>query len=190
MIRAFLAIEIAPDTRNHIAAAVEQLKSRLHGIRWVAPRNIHLTVKFLGDIAESKIEPIGAALGAALRPFPRCIINAKGLGVFPTLRRPQVLWVGLVGDPLIALAARVQSALAPLGFAPEERPFRPHLTVGRVRHANRVDRSLEQELRRWTDHAFGASPVDEVVLFKSELSATGANYTRLRVIALQQNQGL
>ncbi len=185
MVRAFLAIEIAPDTRNRITAMIERLKPRIAGVSWVAPHNFHLTLKFLGDIDESDIEPIGAVLTDALRPFPRCIINAKGLGVFPGLRRPRVLWVGLDGQPLIALAAKVEEAVTGLGFAPEERPFRPHLTIGRVRHANRIERTIEQELRHWTEHEFGASPVGEVILFKSDLGSGGARYTRLRVIALQ-----
>ncbi|MGH7886726.1 MAG: RNA 2',3'-cyclic phosphodiesterase, partial [Candidatus Binatia bacterium] len=133
MISAFIAVDIARQTIDRIAAAIEQLKPRIPAIRWVGAANFHLTVKFLGNIDEGKIEPIGAALADALRPFPRLTINAKGLGVFPNPKRPRVLWVGLVGTQLVSLQAKVESALTPLGFAPEEKTFTPHLTIGRWR---------------------------------------------------------
>jgi len=126
VIRAFIAIEIDPVTASQIAAAIEQLKARSAAIRWVGAGNIHLTLKFLGNIDESKIEPIGAALTDALCPFQRFTINAKGLGVFPNPKRPRVLWVGLVGSRLTELAVVVESALVPLGFAREEKTFTPH----------------------------------------------------------------
>ena len=189
MIRAFIAIEIDAATVDKIAAAIDQLRPSMSGIRWVAPTNFHLTVKFLGNIDERKIDPIGAALADQLRPFPRLTINAKGLGVFPSPRRPRVLWVGLYGSQLISLAARVESALALLGLARQEKAFAPHLTVGRWRQGKRADRSLEQELNQWSHYEFGKSPVDEVILFQSELKPAGAIYTRLKVIALKREQG-
>ena len=88
-------------------------------MRWVPPTNFHLTVKFFGDIEEAQVEPIAVALQEQLDLFPRFTINAKGLGVFPERGRPKILWVGLTGNELAELAARVQSALLPLGFAPE-----------------------------------------------------------------------
>lgn len=185
MIRAFIAVDLAATTIANIATAIEQLKPRIDAIRWVAPSNFHLTLKFLGDIDESRVEPIGAALGNALRPFPRCTINAKGLGVFPGLKRPRVLWVGLEGPGLIPLATQVESALAPLGFAPDERGFIPHLTIGRWRPGDRVGKALEQELQCWANYEFGISQADEVILFQSVLNPAGAIYTRLKVIALK-----
>ena len=185
MIRAFIAIEIAPATVTRIAAAIEQLKPRIGGIRWVAPANFHLTLKFLGNIDESQIGPIGQALTDALRPFQRFTINAKGLGVFPGVKRPRVLWVGLVGSPLTAVAAVVESALTPLGFARGEKSLTPHLTIGRWRQAERADRALERELENWTQYDFGQTLVDEIILFESVLKPAGAIYNRLKVIALK-----
>lgn len=189
MIRAFIAIEIDPVTVRRIAAAIEQLKARIGAIRWVGAGNFHLTLKFLGNIDESKIEPIGAALADALRPFPRLTINAKGLGVFPNSKRPRVLWVGLVGSQLVSLQAKVQSALTPLGFAPEEKKFTPHLTIGRWRQGERADRTAKQtlvrELGKWSDCEFGATSADEVILFQSDLKPAGAIYHRLKVITLK-----
>lgn len=188
MIRAFVAIEIAAATVQQIAAAIEQFKPRIVGIRWLSPTNFHLTVKFLGNIDESKIEPIRQALTDALRPFQRFTINAKGLGVFPSMKRLRVLWVGLVGSRLTELTAAVESALVPLGFAREEKTFTPHLTIGRWRQAARADRALEQELKNWRQWDFGATLVDEVILFESVLKPAGAIYNRLKVVTLKPDR--
>jgi len=188
VIRAFIAIEIAAATVHRIAAAIDPLKPRIVGIRWVAPASFHLTVKFLGNIDESRIEPIGLALTDALRPFQRFTINAKGLGVFPNVKRPRVLWVGLVGSRLAELAAVVESALMPLGFAREEKTFTPHLTIGRWRQAERADRALEHELKNWTQCDFGATLVDEVIFFESVLKPAGAIYHRLKVVTLKHGR--
>ena len=188
MIRAFIAIEIAPATVQQIAAAIEPLRPRIKGIRWVALTNFHLTVKFLGNITESQIAPIGQTLTDALRPFQRSTINAKGLGVFPSVKRPRVLWVGLVGGQLTALAAAVETALIPLGFARELKNFTPHLTIGRWRQAERPDRALAQELENWTQCDFGPTLVDEVILFESLLKPAGAIYNRLKVVTLEPDQ--
>src|SRR5206468_849154 len=118
------------------------------GMRWVAKGNLHFTLKFLGPIDDLRIEPIGRALELAVRPFPRFTINAKGLGVFPNVKRPQVLWVELEGRDVISLASRVECALEPLGFRPEERDFKPHLTVGRWRHFEGPRARLREEIER------------------------------------------
>jgi 2'-5' RNA ligase len=185
VIRAFIAVEIAPQIAARIGAVIKPLAARVGKLRWVDPANFHLTVKFLADIDESRIAPIGAALAEALAPFPRFTINAKGLGVFPNPRRPRVLWVGLAGNQLYPLKSKVDSALMPLGFAPEDQIFTPHLTIGRWRQGERVGRSLEQALGEWRDHEFGPSPIDEISLFQSELKPSGAIYHRLKVIALK-----
>ena len=185
MVRAFIAVEFSAATVNRISAAIEQLKPRIVGIRWVAQANYHLTLKFLGNVDESQIETIGQALAEALHPFQRFTINAKGLGVFPNPRRPRVLWVGLVGNEIVSLQAKVGLALTPLGFAPEEKKFTPHLTIGRWRHGEWTNGTLEQELGRWSDYEFGVSPIDEVILFQSDLKPAGAIYRRLKVVALK-----
>jgi 2'-5' RNA ligase len=151
----------------------------------MAPVNFHLTLKFLGDIEARQVEAIGDALELAITPFPRCTINAKGLGVFPGLRQPKVLWVGFIGDELTSLAARVDAAVSPLGFPVEPRDFTPHLTIGRWRQVERRVADLKEELARWRDHDFGATLVDHVILFQSVLKPTGAVYSKLKVIELK-----
>ncbi|MGE5219786.1 MAG: RNA 2',3'-cyclic phosphodiesterase [Chloroflexota bacterium] len=184
MVRAFIAIELDPEVVKKIRQTIDDLKSRIRGVRWSPAANLHLTVKFLGDVAEGQIDAIGEALAGALRPFPRFTINAKGLGVFPDLRRPRILWVGLMGEQLAALAASVELSLLPLGFAPESRNFAPHLTIGRWRQLDRPPRTLKQELEVWRDCEFGHSTVEQVVLFQSVLKPEGAVYSRLKTVAL------
>lgn len=185
MIRSFVAVEIDRHTVEKIVVAVERLKPLIPGIRWVAPNNFHLTLKFLGDIEETRVDAIGEALRQTLHPFPRCTINAKGLGVFPGPRRPRILWVGLAGNQLAHLAAKVESALSSLGFAPEQRSFTPHLTIGRWRQLDRLPENLRHDLERWKDFEFGESSMHEVILFRSILSPAGAIYATLKVIKLQ-----
>jgi 2'-5' RNA ligase len=187
VIRAFIAIDIDPQVRENISRAIGQLRSQVLGVRWIAPANFHLTLKFLGDIEQAQIETIGAVLKERLRPFPRFTINAKGLGVFPDLRRPRIMWIGLAGNELATLAAQVESALLPLGFAPEKRNFTPHLTVGRWRQTDRPSKTLGQELESLKDYQFGASSVDEVILFQSVLKPEGAIYTRAKAVTLRSD---
>jgi 2'-5' RNA ligase len=150
----------------------------------VNSENIHLTLKFLGNIDESQIDPIGDALARHLNPFSRFVISAKGLGVFPGTRRPRVLWVGLDQPQLTELAATIEAALTPLGFPPEQRGFQPHLTIGRFRQFNISAKKLAEELERWKSYPFGVSNVDEVTLFESVLRPDGALHRPLKVIAL------
>ena len=186
MIRAFVAVDLEPQTVQQIAEAVATLRPRMPGVRWLPPANFHLTLKFLGDIDDAEVAPIVAALERDLCPFSCFTINAKGLGVFPGLKRPRIMWVGLVGDELKVLASRVEKSLIPFGFAAERRAFTPHLTVGRWRQFNGSSKEIGDEIEKWTTHDFGRSTVDEVILFQSVLKPEGANYHRLKVVKLGQ----
>jgi 2'-5' RNA ligase len=187
VIRAFIAVAIDPRVVDQVATAMSRLKPQIAGVRWVAPDNFHLTLKFLGGIDEAVISPIGDVLRAPLRLFPRFTINVKGLGVFPGPRRPRVLWVGLTGDGLAPLASRVESALQPLGFTPENRKFTPHLTIGRWREALPASASLALELEKWQAHEFGKFTVESVKLMQSVLKPDGASYRDLIEFPLSQN---
>ena len=184
MIRAFIAVTLDSKVIEKIAHATTQLRAEIIGVRWVAPANFHLTLKFLGGIDEAMVEPIEARLRDQLSLFPRFSINAKGLGVFPSPKRPRVLWVGLTGDRLIALASRVESALQQFGFTPETRKFTPHLTIGRWRQADPAPKSLDRQLEDWRAYDFGISRVESVSLIQSVLKSEGASYNRLATIPL------
>ncbi len=154
-------------------------------IRWVPAENLHLTLKFLGNVEEAAVAAMCSALRQALRdtaPFP---VAARGLGVFPDARRPRILWIGLAAPDLEALAGRVERALASLGIEQSPGPFRPHVTVGRWRRPEPRGPSLREALARWQDHAFGEFRVDEVTLFRSTLRPAGAEYSALEVFSLK-----
>jgi 2'-5' RNA ligase len=184
VIRAFIAVDLESQVIENICRAISDLKPLIPGIHWVSAKNFHLTLKFLGDVEESRIDDIGANLADKIGPFPRLSINAKGLGVFPDRRRPRILWVGLTGNALTALAARVESALDPLGFAAEQRPFTPHLTIGRWRQYDRAPKNLGEALASWRNREFGESKVCQVTLYQSVLKSEGAIYRSLKVVAL------
>jgi 2'-5' RNA ligase len=184
VIRAFIAVDLDDPVIEKVCNVVEILKSRITEIRWLRKENLHLTLKFLGNIAESQVEPITAALRHPLGLFSPCTISAKGLGVFPDFRRPKILWVGLTGDQLVQLAAEIESALMPNGFTPENRAFTPHLTIGRWREGSRPTKNLRQEIDSLNDFEFGACAVRQIVLFQSVLKPEGASYSELRTIQL------
>jgi RNA 2',3'-cyclic 3'-phosphodiesterase len=184
VIRAFIAVDLDHQVIERIYSAVDDLKARIPAIRWLPKANLHLTLKFLGNIEEGQIDVISTALRKQLRPFPRCTINAKGLGVFPDLRRPKILWVGLTGKELSQLAAMVESSLISLNFAPEKRRFTPHLTIGRWRQFDRPPKTLGQELESWRNFEFGTCTVEQIILFQSVLKPEGATYYQLTTVQL------
>jgi 2'-5' RNA ligase len=185
MIRAFLAIELPGSLHPTLARVQERLKKSGADVRWVPVGNIHLTLKFLGQLPEDGVKPLteaarGVAAGQA--PFR---LQVTGAGAFPTVRNPRVIWLGIGGDlPVLApLYHRLEAAFASLGHLPEDRPFHPHLTLGRVRSPagrDRLSRML-QELPPVDSPPF---PVSEIVLFRSTLSPQGSTYTALQVIPL------
>lgn len=189
MIRCFLAVDLDPKVSASICQTIARLKQVMPSLRWVPPANFHLTIKFLGAIEQSQIDPLAVALDEQLRPFPRFSINAKGLGVFPDLRRPRILWVGLTGTQLLTLVARVESALQALGFVAEKRPFTPHLTIARWRQFDRPSQALSEALAHWRDCEFGETTIDKVVLYQSVLRPAGATYQTLKVVSLNQQPG-
>jgi 2'-5' RNA ligase len=182
--RAFIGVRIDPAVAQKISEAQAQLKQTLSGVRWVGRENLHFTVKFLGPIEEERTRVITEALERALQLFPPFTILARGIGVFPDMRRARVLWVGLEGQNLAPLATGVETALEGVGFARERREFKPHLTIGRWRNFNGRAEPLRNALESWEDYDFGQSWVEEVIFFQSVLKAEGAVYSPLRVIRL------
>jgi RNA 2',3'-cyclic 3'-phosphodiesterase len=185
VIRAFIAVEIDRGVIQRITDVTHGLGAKIPDIRWTHRSNWHLTLKFLGAIDEHQVESLGDALAQALSLFPHCIINAKGLGVFPDVKRPRVLWVGIEGKRLAALVERVEVALGPLGFAKEQRAFKPHLTIGRWREGKRSSPELGQALETWRASDFGNSRVAEVKLFQSILKPGGVEYRPLKSVRLR-----
>ncbi len=184
MIRAFIAVRIEADMVQKISEAQSQLKRNLGGIRWVRKENLHLTLKFLGQVEENRITPIMTALEEALRAIPRFTMSGRGIGVFPDIKTARILWVGLKSEKLSSLATAVEVAVETIGFKREKRDFSPHLTIGRWRSFKGQSEQLKQEVERWKDYNFGESQVEETVFFQSILKPQGAEYSPLGIIPL------
>lgn len=184
LIRTFIAIELSNAVRQKIAELQEELKRDREKISWTKPENIHLTLKFLGDTEESKISFIADALTEIASDYKLFDLSVSGLRVFPNFRRPRVLWVGLPNPPtaLIEIAKKIEAHLAEIGFAKEDRPFSPHLTIGRVKAG--LSNSLIEKIkaRQFDGGEFSAN---EILIIKSDLHPKGAVYTPLRKIALR-----
>lgn len=179
--RLFIAIEIPDDVRRRLGEVQRKLKRVNARVSWVAPRNFHLTLKFLGETAEEKVPSIQGALEAVAASSAPAECELRGIGQFP-----RVIWVGLLGeiDRLAALARGIDNALAPLGFPHEEREFKPHLTLGRIKFVG--DREgLTRILAFHTNESFGALRVESVHLFQSTLNPQGSIYTKLFTVQLK-----
>ncbi len=179
-IRSFVAIALPGSTRGQIEELIAELRKSDAQVGWVRSEGVHLTLKFLGNVSAQVIEGIKAALCLAAGQTGPIRIEPAGCGAFPGIKSPRVIWVGLRGqiDPLAALARRVEEGLISLGFKPEDRPFKPHLTIGRVKGRTRLAR-LQEMLISHAD--FAAEPFDAsaIVLYKSELRPEGARYIPL-----------
>jgi len=184
VIRAFVGVRIDPKMTQKISEVQSQLKRSLTGIRWVVQENLHFTLKFLGAVEEEKITSIIEAVGRAVRPVQPFSLAAGGIGVFPDIRKPRVLWVGLEAQGLQTLSQEVEAALEPLGFVPEKRGFKPHLTIGRWRNFTANAQRLREEIDHWKNQDFGQSTVEDVVIFQSILKPNGAVYSPLQIITL------
>ena len=185
MIRAFIAVSLAPAIGEEIANVQAALKNAQGDIRWTRVEGMHLTLKFLGDIPQAHVEPILTTLRNALTDQSPLYVVAQGLGAFPNFKRPKVLWAGLIGEGLAKLQEKVESALVPLGFPREERGFTPHLTLGRVRSLRGWE-SVFAVIKKYEQVQFGSSLIDRITLYQSTLRPDGAVYHPLGSIPLQK----
>jgi len=180
--RLFIAVDLPPTVRDALRRQEDDLRRELPGLRWVRPEAIHLTLRFLGEVDETARPPLSAALAAALPGSqPAFRVGVGGLGTFPSRGRPQVIWVGLVemeAGTLTRLQARVEAAVQEAGFPPEERPFRPHLTIARA-GGQRPPAGLVERLAGRERPGPLSFEVSSVCLFRSILRPEGAEYRRL-----------
>ena len=185
MLRSFLAIELPVTILKKIGEVQEDMKSSQADVRWVSSERIHLTLKFFGNINESRIEPIVKSIEGLIQTTPPFPLRVTGIGAFPHLRNPRVIWIGLLDekDILIPFQKRIEAELEKIEFEPEGRPFQAHLTLGRVKSSRGRD-ELVNRMERYREEEFGAFRVEKVTLFKSDLRPTGPIYTALREIRL------
>ena len=199
ILRTFIAIDLPAPILDALATTQDQLQKHLRGagcdraVRWSPVKNLHLTLRFLGDTETRQREQVVARLqevAAKTAPFTLAVdVSGRGLGGFPNLRQPRVLWSGVGGDTeqLGQLQAQVEAVIQAVGFAPEEKGFSPHLTLARA--AREADRralgQVGQTVGDFAQSAFDAEwmefPVDKLIIYQSQLAAGGAHYTPLAV---------
>lgn len=182
-LRLFIAIPLPEAVQREFAVIQERLRRSLRSqadVKWVEPEHIHLTLKFLGHVEEDAVTPLEQTLDRLASEGGPFTLHCAGVGAFPSARSPRVIWVGVDqgGEEAARLAARVDEALEPLGFAPEERAFTPHLTLGRVRSSSRLT-SLVKLLEAESFSSGMPFAADRVVLFQSTLTPQGPVYTAL-----------
>lgn len=180
LVRTFLAVPISEEVKQVIEGLSIRLKAMLPDVRFVKKENLHITLRFLGEIEQERINEIKKALINPICSFAKFKIFMAQIGAFPHIKRPKIVWVG-VKDPdqkLRELYNSVDSALTELGIPREERSFTAHLTLGRVKEGRKLN-DLDRVLEPYFCKAFGESIVDRVTFFKSELMSEGPIYTPL-----------
>ncbi len=188
-IRCFVAIDVAEEVRQRLVAFAQDLAQSGADVRWVRPEGLHVTLKFLGPVAEAELPAICEAVQNVAGARSPWTIVVRDLAAFPSLRRPRVLWAGVRDDGQVSsLASALEEALERLGFAREDRPFTPHITLGRV-NSLRGWEKLEERLKNNLASLWGESKVDKVIVYRSDLKPTGAVYTPLWTTFLKENRG-
>jgi 2'-5' RNA ligase len=185
LIRSFLAIELPKPILRKIEEVQGDLRSTHADVRWVNPEKIHLTLKFFGNIEESRIDPIFKSIEEPIRNTLPFSLKVQGVGAFPNLKNPRVIWMGLVDgrEILVSFQKQIETQFEEIGFQSEDRPFHPHLTLGRMK-SSRGKEELVGRMERHKEEEFGDLQVERMVLFKSDLKPTGPIYTPLRELRL------
>ena len=203
-VRSFVAIRLAGAGRTAVEALLRRLQAEAGGgagnvagdvakhvskpvatnIAWTRPENLHVTLKFLGAVSPERLEALAGSLAAVAAGQEAFVLAVRGTGAFPSLARPRAFWVGVESAALAPLATAVDAACAGHGFVRETRALRPHVTLGRLRRSAAPGRSraapaLLERLVADGDTAFGGSPAEALVLFRSDLGPGGARYTPL-----------
>ena len=184
VIRAFIAIDLPPEVLVCLDDVSQQLRQELSEapVRWVPVENIHLTIKFLGDVSESNIDMLTDFLQSIASNVKQFEFSVGGLGAYPKPHRPRVIWVGVEAPTELMTAQRsVESEMSRLGYARERRPFNPHLTLGRVsRHSTNQDiRNIADVIKTQTVGYLGCARVMAFHIYRSDLKPSGAIYTKL-----------
>jgi 2'-5' RNA ligase len=177
-VRLFVALEIPSAVRENLAAFLDSLRAISKEPRWVRPGNLHLTLKFLGDVAETKVGAIRNALNE-MRCEQAITLNFRGLGFFPNEKHPRVFWAGIEASAnLKILAANIDGAMDKLGIPREQRSLSPHLTLARFERPG-LSEALRKAIMASMERDFGSSRTNEFHLIQSKLNPSGAQYTTL-----------
>jgi 2'-5' RNA ligase len=192
MLRSFIAIKIPEEIQSAVARSITPLQKKLPKplVRWVAPENVHLTLKFLGDVSSANIDILAESLKVEASNHEIFSMAAGSLGVFPNAHRARVIWIGLEGSTSLKMLVRgVETVAERLGYPAEERPFSPHLTIGRVgQNISAMDlQRISTALGEMNVGSLGLVQVDAIHIYKSDLLPTGSVYTELFRLKLKSS---
>ncbi len=175
--RCFIAIDMPEDIKGSISGVMERCGEEPKGARWVPVENIHLTLKFFGDVKDDLVPEIEKGLALICMKHNMFNINIRGAGAFPNLKYPNVLWVGIdESEDLKRLYMDIEESMSGLGFEKENRKFSPHLTIGKIKDKKGIEPVIK-EIYTFKDTFFGSIEVKEVLLMRSVLKPTGAEYS-------------
>jgi 2'-5' RNA ligase len=184
--RSFIAINLDDSLRSEIASVTAGLRSGNWDVKWVSPANLHITLKFLGEIPEDALQGIRDTLLSVAPHHESFAFKLKGVGIFPDKKRPRVIWIDILEpERLIKLQEEVENSLISIGFKREDRPFSPHLTIGRIKSSAGKE-SLLRAVETLKDRDFGNIGVNKVSLMKSDLKPGGAQYTTIAEFSLKR----
>lgn len=185
MRRVFVAVPLPDAVIRQLGSLQKELRRFDFNLRWTRPETIHLTLKFLGEVPATGIEGIGAAVASAVKGHSAFRLAARGVGVFPSVRRARVLWTGLSGgtDGLQKLQSDIDRALSAIGHAPDDRRFSGHLTLGRFSGPPDPEAVLDM-MKAYADYTAGTFSAEAVHVIQSDLKPGGPVYTDLNVIRL------
>jgi 2'-5' RNA ligase len=185
-LRSFIAIELSETAKSALAELQQELKKTGADVRWVKPENIHLTLKFLGNIEKNIIDSIVQILTGTCNKFEVFTLEIKGTGVFPSVKSPRVIWVSANGKTTVTgIQLEIETGLSSLGFEREKRTFTPHLTLGRFK-TSQGKRPLLDKVELFKDNSYGVIDVRSISIMRSDLSPAGAKYTRIAEIPLRK----
>jgi len=177
--RAFLAVDPPDELRASIGRLQDRLKDLVPSVRWTRPEQLHVTLAFLGDVPNDAIDALRRAVLEAAAECPAFEVSVGGLGAFPSIQRPRVVWLGLEGDQVerfSQLHERILQALRAAGHPPADDRFHPHITLGRVRTRSRKPPDLDEAVRVASNRPEGRMPVAQVVTYASVLRPEGPVY--------------
>jgi len=182
--RCFISIELSDGIRRSMADLIAELRKAGSDVTWVPVEKVHLTLKFLGNTDDSLIPEIKERISKKLSHYNTFYIKIGGVGCFPSEKRPRVLWVGMENsDDLRNIQKDLDTEVAGLGYAPEDRPFSPHLTIGRVRSQKGIAEMLSR-FAKFRTADFGIVEVKSINIMKSELKPAGAEHTSIAEIPI------
>lgn len=180
-IRTFIAVDLADRIKRRAGDMVERLRVAGAPVKWVEPSRMHITLQFLGNVSADEITTVCHEVGQAVQEIPAFTLHCRGLGAFPSMERPRVVWLGCTegSEQLVQLHLAVAAAMERLGFPPEQREFHPHMTLGRIRRGTPSLAQLSELIRANAEFDAGRSDVTEVGVYSSSLKRQGPEYTPL-----------